>query len=65
MSEPTATSRWAACAPLLLLLLTAACGGGNGGDIDMAPSAGNVDDERIIRAAEAEPGSWLTYGQTY
>ena len=65
MREPTETSRWAACAPLLLLLLAAACGGGNGGDTATAPTAGNVDDERIIRAAEAEPGSWLTYGQTY
>ncbi len=28
-------------------------------------AAGAVDDDRIIAAAEAEPGSWLTYGQTY
>jgi len=28
-------------------------------------SAGNVDDARIINAADAEPGNWLTYGQTY
>ena len=60
MSEPTATARWAACVPLLLLPLAAACGGG--GD---APTAGQVDDERIMRAGGEEPGSWLTYGQTY
>ena len=28
-------------------------------------NAGNVDDNRIIRASFEEPGSWLTYGQTY
>jgi quinohemoprotein ethanol dehydrogenase len=26
---------------------------------------GNVDDARIIAAPQAEPGSWLSYGQTY
>ena len=46
------------------MLLAAACDG-SGGDADAAPTAGNVDDERIMRAAEDEPGSWLTYGQTY
>ena len=30
-----------------------------------AHTAGNIDDARIIAAADAEPGSWLTYGQTY
>ncbi len=30
-----------------------------------SPPAGRVDDERIKRAAMDEPGSWLTYGQTY
>ena len=30
-----------------------------------AHAAGNIDDARIIAAADAEPGSWLTYGQTY
>ena len=64
MNEATATVRWAACDPLLLVLLAAACGGSDGGD-GTAPSTGNVDDERIMHAAEAEPGSWLTYGQTY
>ena len=28
-------------------------------------NAGNVDDNRIIQASFEEPGSWLTYGQTY
>ena len=28
-------------------------------------AAGNVDDQRIKRSSEEEPGSWLTYGQTY
>ena len=27
--------------------------------------AGNVDDARIINSPEADPGSWLTYGQSY
>ena len=27
--------------------------------------SGYVDDARIINAPNAEPGSWLTYGQTY
>ena len=26
---------------------------------------GNVTDARVIAAPEVEPGSWLTYGQTY
>ncbi len=26
---------------------------------------GDVDDARIINSADVEPGSWLTYGQTY
>lgn len=30
-----------------------------------SPSPGSVDDERIQRAAVDEPGSWLTYGQSY
>ena len=30
-----------------------------------SPGAGNVDDARIIESAIQEPGSWLTYGQTY
>jgi quinohemoprotein ethanol dehydrogenase len=31
----------------------------------VAPGAGQVDDARIIAAPENEPGSWMTYGQTY
>ena len=30
-----------------------------------AAEAGNVNDQRIIDAQRNEPGSWLTYGQTY
>jgi len=30
-----------------------------------AAEAGNVNDQRIIDATEAEPGNWLSYGQTY
>ena len=30
-----------------------------------AAKPGVVDDARIINAATTEPGSWLTYGQTY
>ena len=30
-----------------------------------AAEAGNVNDQRIIDAQRNEPGSWLSYGQTY
>ena len=30
-----------------------------------SPQAGDVDDARIIAAPTSEPGSWLTYGQSY
>ena len=30
-----------------------------------AATAGQVDDARVIAAAQREPGSWLAYGQTY
>jgi quinohemoprotein ethanol dehydrogenase len=33
--------------------------------VPSGPGAGWVDDERIKRAATAEPGSWLTHGQSY
>ena len=29
------------------------------------PTAGLVDDQRVINASTAEPGSWLAYGQTF
>ncbi len=32
---------------------------------EAVPIRGDVDDARIIAAPETEPGSWLTYGQTY
>lgn len=56
-----------------LCLMLAACGAGEpesrSGLTDVpgptAHTAGNIDDARIIAAADAEPGSWLTYGQTY
>ena len=32
---------------------------------DPVVMAGAVDDERIVRAPDVEPGSWLSYGQTY
>ncbi|MDA1077109.1 MAG: PQQ-binding-like beta-propeller repeat protein, partial [Proteobacteria bacterium] len=36
-----------------------------GSAVSSAITQGQVDDERIMLAATAEPGSWLTYGQTY
>jgi len=58
---------------LSLWLMLTACGAGelespaSSADVSgkAAHPAGNIDDARIIAAAQAEPGSWLTYGQTY
>ena len=41
------------------------CGGDAGTDVEALAPAGQVDDERIMRAASDEPGSWLSYGQNY
>ena len=59
---------------LTSLTLFAGCGSGTPGDqtdavlavaAPSAPARGNVDDARVIAAAEQEPGSWLTHGQTF
>ena len=61
---------------LSLLMLVAGCDSGSGGTTateeaeqptqpPVTTVAGNVDDARIIAAPQTEPGSWLTYGQTY
>ena len=53
----------------LLLLLATVIIGCSGDTVvpDNRPAVarGSVDDQRIIEAPEAEPGSWLSYGQTY
>ena len=64
MNRSTASARRVLAALSVLLLFLAACSG-YGDATGTTRTAGNVDDERIVRAAEAEPGSWLTYGQTY
>lgn len=37
----------------------------SGSSSDQAPMRGAVDDARVIAAAQAEPGSWLAYGQDF
>ena len=67
------TTALAAGCLLTGLLLIAGCDSGTTAERQPAPAVvqssgpqrGAVDDARIIAAAEAEPGSWLTYGQTY
>ena len=49
--------------PFLLILLFACSG--NESETESKVEKGLVDDQRIINAPLAEPGSWLTYGQTY
>ena len=45
--------------------LVSACFSDGSSDATEAVASGYVDDARIINAPNAEPGSWLTYGQTY
>ena len=45
--------------------LVSACFSDGSSDATEAVGSGYVDDARIINAPNAEPGSWLTYGQTY
>ena len=52
--------RYAGLAGLFLVL-----GCGQESEVSVPDTRGNVTDQRIIDAVVAEPGSWLTYGQTY
>ncbi len=54
---------------LPVLILAAAAGCSSSGSLPgggaPAPSAAFVDDERIARVEEDEPGAWIAYGRTY
>ena len=50
-------------AGLVGLFLVLGCG--QESEVSVPDTRGDVTDQRIIDAVVAEPGSWLTYGQTY
>ncbi len=62
MTRSSGSTVLAARMVLLAAVAMAACDTNTN---EATPVRGDVDDARIIAAPETEPGSWLTYGQTY
>lgn len=50
---------------ILLAVLGTMAGVASALAAEQAGGRGDVDDARIVASPETEPGSWLTYGQTY